>query len=686
MPALPISRANAWAYWSKGLIAATGVYLEADAPDFPGSGLLANVALKRNHNAIRLWLNGAKPYNISQQDIINIALSPRGWDDTALITTDGQVPLSVVTAQFTHILNTASSLGLGVLPVVDFHQAPDGKLWSNELLPDQASLKYRDALAAFWVKTLRKWRNHPALIGFDILNEPNPASNDGQYTFASFRDGTATNPKETRWPAIAQQIITAIRTEEGSTAAPLPLIVQGIYAGSVEGLGVFDAPPPNGGTGAFLMDPQNRLVYSFHTYDPACFCGQGVQSEFYEHIGTTYPLNGAVFIGGWRGGTPYHDLVNFRHADDLSKYLKTAAIFKTTYKVPVFVGEFSAAQPAINQAWPPMNRTGDSNSTYPNEVNKVSNIPLTNQEMQTKYQSFRVSNVQNNVAWEAPLLARLAAVRNQDDFNKLANSYAASSGNPTSAIYKSAFKGTNRRWITELRVDTTGIPGSNQVTVTAVFGHIDSRGFRIDTSPLSPSDLKATANWDVYLYPNDNFFLEPLARIVGSFSGLDVVTTSPHAVTSIEMTGAAYHMATSQKVRITCWKNTIQFTLPVASIPNGLLTQAVKDNIRNGVVARIDTVSGPSINVPTNELGATTALQMPVALLWLDSPYTGEQIDQARLAYMRDALHVFQANGYSWSYHADAVDSTIAAAFFRPSQQMGELMSTAAAGRRLAPR
>lgn len=690
MPALPISRANAWAYWSRGLIAATGVFLEADAPDTPGSSQLANVALKRNHNAIRLWLIGAGQYNINQQDIVNIALSPKGWDDTTLITTGGQVALSVVTAQVTHILDIASSLGLGVLPVVDFHQFPDGKLWSNDLLPGQTSLKYRDALAAFWVKTLRKWRNHPALIGFDILNEPNPESNNSQFTFASFRNGTAANPKETRWPAIAQQIITAIRQEEGATATPLPLIVQGIYAGAVEGLGVFAAPPPtapqDGSPSAFLMDPRSRLVYSFHTYDPACFCGQGVPLDVYEQIGTTYPLPGAVFIGGWKDGNPYHDLVNFQNADHLASYLSTAANFKATYKVPVFVGEFSPAQPSINQAWPPLNRTGDASAAYPNEVDTALGRTLTNDEMKVKYQSFRVSNVQSNVAWEAPLLARLASVKTQADFDNVVTLYMQESGRQKSNIYSSAHKGTYRRWITELRIDTNGVPGSSMVNVTAVMGHIDSRGFRIESSPISPSELKKSANWDVYLNRNDNFYLEPKARIQARFAGLDVVTSTPHANVSIDMVGKAYHLDALQTVRVTCWENTIRFALPVTQLDSALLTQAVKDNIRTGVIARIQTLSGATVNVPTDEVGGTTGLQMPVALLWLESPYSGDQIDQARLAYMRDALHVFQTNGYSWSFHADGVGSPISAAFWQPSRQMGEVMSTAASGRRLTPR
>src|SRR5574343_232131 len=83
MPALPVTHKDqAWQYWQAGLISAANVGIGVNG----GSGfpILANLAVRKGYNAIRIQLNHDDSWGLSSEDLFTIAT--QGWDTTALST------------------------------------------------------------------------------------------------------------------------------------------------------------------------------------------------------------------------------------------------------------------------------------------------------------------------------------------------------------------------------------------------------------------------------------------------------------------------------------------------------------------------------------------------------------------------------------------------------------------------
>jgi hypothetical protein len=323
--------------------------------------------------------------------------------------------------------------------------------------------------------------------------------------------------------------------------------------------------------------------------------------------------------------------------------VKVALDFANKFKVPMFVGEFSATQPNIDEVYPKL--TLPRSQQFPNQ---------------------RLSEVQNTVAWQYPLLCKLAAIRSQADFNAL------SASDQASAI--DVFNATQRRWITRPEVDSQG-------NMIATMGHVVNGdalgdGFRVAVSPTSRATLLsmlqqklgttvtlpldtgqywAAEGTDDFL--NDQFYNQPLARVVGKSGSLNMVASS-------------CDMSSGQQVTLVRHASTITFKAPA-----GVAAGTVFDGF---------TCTVPSKDANGNPI--QVQLKMPVALLMLQSPRSTAEIDQSRFDFARDCLQVWRSNGFSWSWHAD--DSNDAAAYlgWRPSADIAELMASAAAGRMLVSR
>ncbi|RTL30386.1 MAG: hypothetical protein EKK47_10715 [Burkholderiales bacterium] len=663
MPSMPITRDTAWDYWSRGLIAAANIDLtiesfsSADSNDPNGYSrkVLANLTLKRNYNAFRLWFGYADRFSIYAKDIVAIALY--GWDST--VATSGGNTIAGVAAQVTNILDSAQKLGAGIFMVTDFNQGPTGLLWStssSDLVKDpvsgsQTSYTYRDILKMFWVNTLTKWKSHAALIGFDLVNEPNPfdspqTNSSGNVVFDAKLSSHRALPNG--WPQLAQTIINAIRAKETQLGltTPMPLIVEGIYTGGPNGLMVFDVPSGSSST-LFLTDGASpRIVYSFHYYGPGCVTSQGVDQWNYENMGTPYPMPGVSYDPYWYDGTPYGEFNTHASTDDVLRDVSRAITFKQRHpEVPIFVGEFSCCQPSITQVYPP-------------DPNRVANSP-----------NMRVSEVQNTVTWQAPQLAQMAAVATQADANALVAIYGAS-------LYNDVFGSTKRRWITQLEISADGKKMIATLGHTADPADVDSGGFnygfRVWTSPLTAAQLASyAASVNEQAVPSNGtqfatkFTSQPMAKVVGIYSW----TNGSGQLQTINTRASALNMSTSQQVTLTRHATTIEFAAPA------------------GAVAGTKYV-GATVTLPTDASDSTktASVQMPVALLWLDSPSTGTQIDQARLKWAQDALYVWQQKGFSWAWHSEDTGGPVAAVMWRPSKDIGELLSVAASGRHIAKR
>lgn len=607
MPAMPVSRDNAWTYWSKGLIAATNLDMTAESS--PSTKVLASLATKRGCNAIRLWFGYADRYSIQESDITMLAQLGDGWSSTqktSFAGADATITFAFVAAQITNILNTCQKLGMGVVLVTNYSQGVGGKLWN----PDSG---YANNLRQFWRKTYDKWGQHPALIGFDLLNEPDLSVDSMSFAEAQAR------PNE--WPQLAQALITDIRQIEASKGVtnPLPLVVEGVYGGGPRSLGVFASS-----AGLFLNDPQKRLVYSFHHYDPGCFTHQGVFEWDYENVGTTYPLPGVWQRSYWYDGKPTFELNEYRTVKQLEAGMQRAIDFAAQYQVPVFVGEFSAVEPTLKNIDAQQNPAS------------------------------RVSEVQNEAPWQKSFLEKYTSISQQSDFDAL----TAEERNKVFEI----FSQTKRRWITRLEVGADGY-------MTATMGHVItgdalSTGFRVSVSPQTLSQLKAqypeqfvaptsTSGYDSWAKvgaPMEAaFYAQPMARVLGP--------TNARA--------ASLLVPEPQQVKLVRHGSTIRFKAPAGAVA--------------GTV-----IQGAECLVP-KQGGGSEPITMPVALLWLDDPRTAAQSDQARFTYARDLLSLYQAKGFSWAWHSDDTN-TGGFIGWRPSRSIGELLSSAASGRKLTVR
>ncbi len=77
----------------------------------------------------------------------------------------------------------------GVLAVLDLHSAPGGQTWFYMSDPDDRKLwdstENQDRTVALWKAIAERYANHPAVAGYDLINEPGPP--DGQALFQLYR-------------------------------------------------------------------------------------------------------------------------------------------------------------------------------------------------------------------------------------------------------------------------------------------------------------------------------------------------------------------------------------------------------------------------------------------------------------------------------------------------------------------
>ena len=141
-------------------------------------------------------------------------------------------------ARLRRFLDDANSVGIKIL--IDMHnygqyQFGDGRkphVGEDPALPSEA---LQDA----WKRLAQTLKGHPALVGYDIMNEPQGFS----------------NPNGRTWYRVAQETVSAIRTVDMDTA----IYVEGdCWASAAEWVrcsGELD-----------IKDPANNIVYSAHQY------------------------------------------------------------------------------------------------------------------------------------------------------------------------------------------------------------------------------------------------------------------------------------------------------------------------------------------------------------------------------------------------------------------------------------
>ena len=154
----------------------------------------------------------------------------------------------------------------------------DSRLWKEE--------KYHEQTCRFWKDLAQRLKNHPAVVGFNIQNEPHPEVFFGNPSFwKNELDAWYETIKGT--PAdlnlFYSKVISAIREVDEKT----PIIVEtGLYA-----------TPWAFSYLKKINDP--HIIYSFHMYEPYNFTTQRINNNRYQYpgivpiedLGTDFDMN-----------------------------------------------------------------------------------------------------------------------------------------------------------------------------------------------------------------------------------------------------------------------------------------------------------------------------------------------------------------------------------------------------------
>jgi len=193
---------------------------------------------------------------------------------------------------FDEVLATCEKYGIKV--VLDLHSPPGGRA------EDQAQRlfskrRFQDKLVQVWARIARRYKGRDSIYAYDLVNEP--------------YEGTVAEGLLT-WHELATKVARKIREFDPGK----PVVVE---------------PGPGGGPGGFdEFAPLNldRVIYSFHVYEPHGFTYQGVNDR---PTGVAYP--GVVTGLDW-------------NKDRLREALIPALEFQREFNVPLYIGEFSAVR------------------------------------------------------------------------------------------------------------------------------------------------------------------------------------------------------------------------------------------------------------------------------------------------------------------------------------------------------
>jgi len=189
----------------------------------------------------------------------------------------------------------------------------DGRLWRDPA--------YREQAVRFWGDLATALAGHPALVGYDPLNEPHPGA-----TLAEVDDPAA--PAYAEWWASAagspadlnaffRELVAAIRAADPTT----PIVLEP---------GAHAAP-----AALRFLEPvaDSRVLYSFHFYEPWLYTTRRVNRGRYAYPGRM-PV-------GW------HEGVESWPRDRISERLGTVDAWAERHGVPasrILLGEFGVAR------------------------------------------------------------------------------------------------------------------------------------------------------------------------------------------------------------------------------------------------------------------------------------------------------------------------------------------------------
>lgn len=186
----------------------------------------------------------------------------------------------------------------GIKLVVDLHWPPGGRL-DDMTLRMVLEKKYQDHFIALWRRIAERFRGHPAVWCYDLINEP--------VQHQPSPDGVAD------WLGVQLLAARAIREVDPDTAISIE-VDQWDSAPAFAWLAPVDIP---------------NIIYQVHMYWPGQFTHQGVHDKW-QAPGVEYP------------GTP--GTIGKMHVDKqaLRRHLQPVREFQQQTGAHIYVGEFSA--------------------------------------------------------------------------------------------------------------------------------------------------------------------------------------------------------------------------------------------------------------------------------------------------------------------------------------------------------
>ena len=223
--------------------------------------------------ARHFWTEYRKNY-VTENDIRRIAElgynSVRPALNARLFLTEGDNPV-YVDEGFETLDNLVKwSKKYGIYVILDMHGAPGGQTGQNidDSATDQPELfmdkKHQDRLLNLWVKIASRYKDEPAVAGYDLLNEPLPE-----------RTGAAPKYKQQLEP-LYQRLTEAVRTVDQKHM----IIVEG--ADWANDWSVFSKP----------FD--DNMVYQFHYY---CWGQPVVLKSIQQYLNYQKRFNAPVWVG-----------------------------------------------------------------------------------------------------------------------------------------------------------------------------------------------------------------------------------------------------------------------------------------------------------------------------------------------------------------------------------------------------
>lgn len=700
MPAIVLSRQNAWTAWLSSRVSGGSASLNAVAPDEATSVYdlaramtvpmpvrhrqLGHMALRNQLNAVRIFIGGwSGGVFVSRRDWGVIARE--GWSSGLPLQkiTQPQVPtITALRSRITAILDQCASLGMGVILTGNMQElegAP-GRLtvsWKEpgEDAPqaEQAVLAARSDLAGFWARTVMQWGGHPALVGIDILNEP-----DGPEQ--PFDDLSRLRTSTYGWPTLVQQVVERIRQAEVAFwkaapasmprfPSPIPVII-GSTGGLAHTLSAFMAKSSRGNS-LLIDDPavwllgdagvraatgwnlagqgaNGWLIYSFHYYEPTGLTHQGVLGHTWANLGRPYPAGvsrsirrehdpatGAYSDKGWAQSAAAlseewgNTARRFDNVDDIRREwripvaLKAMAEKATGRKQPLFLGEFSFIQPVLESVAP--SDPARSRMTYPDQ---------------------RAIPVFSNLAW--------------GEHAKYNPRWEHVSQHPST------------RHITRLEVfDRNG-----QKWIRAFFDNLDRWKFGRIYIPMQGREVLPPAPPGHALNPAERAIQEGFFR--SGFPVQFVDTAKAPKDGSPPVSWPAQLFRNTVRMAVTAG---VAGTQPAAVSRDAAVTVEL---VADQYWVEYPAPSASVMPVPRRPLDPATSQYPAVALATFFPAVSGEVMDASRERYVQDVLCAAQETGISWAYLG--FDSAPGFIGWRPSRGILQWLRQAASGRPLPRR